>query len=168
MSEVTVRSARPGDWPVLWPILREVIRAGDSYCLPVDMTEEAARAFWMSPPPDETRVAEVGGTVLGTAHLGPNRAGPGDHVMNASYMVPAAARGRGVGRALVADSLDRGRTAGFSAVVFNAVTEVNPAITLYRRFGFDIVGTVPGAFRHPEHGPIALHVMHLSLDEAET
>ncbi len=163
MTGVAIREAEATDWPALWPIVRDVLRAADTYTMPPDMAEAEARAWWFPGAPDGTRVAVAEGTVLGTSHLSANRQGPGDHVMNASYMVAAAARGKGVGRALVEDSLNWGRAQGFRAVVFNAVTEVNPAIPLYQSFGFRIVGTVPGTFRHPEHGDIALHVMHKVL-----
>jgi ribosomal protein S18 acetylase RimI-like enzyme len=44
------------------------------------------------------------------------------------------------------------------------VAETNvEAIALYRSLGFSIVGTVPEAFDHPEHGLVGLHVMHLKL-----
>jgi ribosomal protein S18 acetylase RimI-like enzyme len=47
---------------------------------------------------------------------------------------------------------------------FNAVAETNvEAVALYRSLGFSIVGTVPEAFDHPEHGLVGLHVMHLKL-----
>ena len=59
-------------------------------------------------------------------------------------MVASAARGRGVGRALVEDALSWARA-------------------LYRSLGFSIVGTAPEAFDHPEHGLVGLHVMHLKL-----
>ena len=44
---------------------------------------------------------------------------------------------------------------------FNAVVETNPAVAMYERMGFEIIGTVPGAFRHPRLGPVGLHVMFL-------
>jgi ribosomal protein S18 acetylase RimI-like enzyme len=37
------------------------------------------------------------------------------------------------------------------------------AVRLWQSLGFEIVGTVPGAFRSPEHGYTGLHVMYLSL-----
>lgn len=37
------------------------------------------------------------------------------------------------------------------------------AVRLWRALGFDVVGTVPGAFRSREHGYVGLHVMYLSL-----
>ncbi len=159
-----IRDYAAGDWPALWPILREVIRAGDTYCLPPELPEAAARAAWITPAPDAVTVAQDGATLLGTAHIGANRPGPGDHVANGSYMVSAAARGRGVGRALVIDSLARARALGFKAMQFNAVVETNRgAIALYEDLGFAIVGTIPRAFRHPTEGPVALHIMHIDL-----
>ena len=37
------------------------------------------------------------------------------------------------------------------------------AVRLWQSLGFEIVGTVPEAFDHPEHGLVGLHVMHLRL-----
>ncbi len=37
------------------------------------------------------------------------------------------------------------------------------AVRLWRDLGFEIVGTVPGAFRSPTHGYVGLHVMFLDL-----
>lgn len=47
---------------------------------------------------------------------------------------------------------------------FNAVVETNTAaVALWQSLGFEIVGTVPGAFDHPTHGYVGLHVMYLDL-----
>jgi ribosomal protein S18 acetylase RimI-like enzyme len=47
---------------------------------------------------------------------------------------------------------------------FNAVVATNhAAIDLYQRLGFTIVGTVPGAFAHPTHGRVGLHIMYREL-----
>ena len=47
---------------------------------------------------------------------------------------------------------------------FNAVVSTNAgAIRLWQRCGFAIVGTVPGAFRHPVRGEVPIHVMHRAL-----
>ncbi len=46
--------------------------------------------------------------------------------------------------------LDEARRRGYRAMQFNAVVEVNSrAIALWQSLGFRIIGTVPGAFRHP-------------------
>jgi len=63
-----------------------------------------------------------------------------------------------------APPLDAARAAGFTAMQFNAVVSANTAaIALWRDLGFVIVGTVPGAFRHPKLGAVDLHVMHRAL-----
>jgi hypothetical protein len=47
---------------------------------------------------------------------------------------------------------------------FNAVVETNTvAVALWKKLGFEIVGTVPEAFDHPTHGPVGLHIMHRRL-----
>jgi L-amino acid N-acyltransferase YncA len=159
-----IRDATERDWPAIWSIVREVVVASDTFPYDPEMTEDEARALWMVSPPGRTTVAVDGGEVHGTANMYANRAGPGAHVASGSFMVASAARGRGVGRALVEDALSWARAAGFRAMQFNAVTETNTAaVALYRSLGFSIVGTVPEAFEHPEHGLVGLHVMHLKL-----
>jgi len=108
---------------------------------------------------------DLSGTiVLGTATMGPNRPGRGAHMGTASFMVAPLARGRGVGRSLGSWVVDWHRDHGYRGIVFNAVVETNTAaVSLWRSLGFTIIGTVPGAFDHPEHGFVGLHVMHLPL-----
>ncbi len=159
-----IREAAEADWPAIWPIVREVVVAADTFPYDPGMTEDEARAIWMVRPRGRTTVAVDGAEVTGTANMYANRPGPGAHVASASFMVAPAARGRGVGRALVEDALSWARAAGFRAMQFNAVTETNvAAVALYRSLGFSIVGTVPEAFDHPEHSLVGLHVMHLNL-----
>lgn len=117
--------------------------------------------MWVESPPGLTVVAVDGDRVLGTAKMGTNRPGPGAHVSTASFMVAADARGRGVGTALCRYALDWARERGYAGMQFNAVVESNTtAVELYRRHGFEVVGTVPGAFAHPTLGRVGLHVMY--------
>jgi GNAT superfamily N-acetyltransferase len=157
-----VREATAGDWPAIWPIVREVVVAADTFTYDPAMTEDEARAMWMVGPPGRTTVA--GDAIVGTANMYANRAGPGAHVASASFMVAASGRGHGIGRALVADALGWARAAGFRAMQFNAVAATNTAaVALYESLGFTIVGTVPEAFAHPRDGLVGLHVMHRRL-----
>jgi L-amino acid N-acyltransferase YncA len=159
-----IRGATDADWPAIWPIVEATVRAGDTYASAMDLTSEQGRALWMATSPAATVVAVDGGEVLGTARMGPNREGPGAHIGTASFMVSPAARGRGVGRALATHVVDWHREQGYRGIQFNAVVETNTAaVALWRSLGFEIVGTVPGAFRHPEHGYVGLHVMFLPL-----
>ncbi len=152
------------DWPSVWPIFREVVGAGETFAYDPACSSEEARDVWVMAPPGHTVVACEGTRVLGTAHMGPNRPGPGSHVATASFMVSGEARGRGVGCALGEYALSWARTQGYAAMQFNAVVESNhAAVRLWQALGFHIVGTVPEAFEHPTLGRVGLHVMYRRL-----
>ncbi len=159
-----IRAATDEDWVRIWPIFDATVRAGETYAFPLDLTVETGRGWWMSQPPGLTVVLEEDGAVLGSARMGPNRPGRGDHVGTASFMVAPQARGRGVGRRLAEHVVRWHRDQGYAGIQFNAVVETNTAaVALWRSLGFTIVGTVPGAFRSAAHGPVGLHVMFLPL-----
>lgn len=163
-AELTVRRAVDADWPRLWPIFHEVTAAGDTFAYDPDTDEPTARSWWLGPPPNQTWVAVDGDAVLGMYIVGPNHGGPGAHIANASYMVAAPARGRGIGRRLVEHSLGQARAAGYLGVQFNAVAASNShAVKLYQDLGFTTIGTVPQGFRHPEQGLVDLLIMYYQL-----
>jgi GNAT superfamily N-acetyltransferase len=158
---VQVREFSDSDWPQVWAIVREVVRAKESFPYDPDVTEEQARQVWIEASPGLTVVAVDRDRVLGTGKMGPNRAGPAAIVSTASFMVAAADRGQGVGTTLCRFALDWARNRGYVGMQFNAVVESNlSAVELYRRHGFDVVGTVPRAFAHPTEGRVGLHIMY--------
>lgn len=158
--------AAPGDWPGLWDILRPVFRAGDTYMVSPAIAEAEARTYWTEAP-REAWVAEEAGRILGTYYLRPNQPGPGDHVCNCGYVTGGHARGRGVARAMCQHSQDRARALGYAAMQFNAVVSTNAAaLHLWTDLGFRRVGTVPGAFRHPERGRVDTHVLFKDLTDS--
>jgi GNAT superfamily N-acetyltransferase len=159
---VEIRAYDDTDWPRVWPIVRQIVRAADTFPYDPDMTEEEARDIWIERPPGLTVVASDAGRVLGTAKMGPNKPGPASHISTASFMVPGAARGKGVGTALCCFALDWARAHGYAGMQFNAVVETNrAAVDIYKRLGFELIGTVPGAFDHPDHGRVGLHIMYI-------
>jgi ribosomal protein S18 acetylase RimI-like enzyme len=158
-----VRPAAAADDDAIWPILEPVIRAGETYVLPRDMSREAALAYWRSPG-HAVFVAEHDGAVLGTYYLRANQQGGGAHVANCGYMTAAAAQERGVARAMCEHSLAEARRRGFRAMQFNFVVSSNErAVRLWQRLGFAIVGRVPAAFAHPRLGYVDALVMHRML-----
>jgi ribosomal protein S18 acetylase RimI-like enzyme len=161
---VVIRDATVDDWPAIWPFLRRIVAAGQTFCWDRDVTEGDARA-WLRPPPGRTVVAvDPGGTVLGTAELHPNQGGPGAHIANAGFMVDPDHAGRGIGRALAEHVLERARAEGYRAMQFNAVVETNTgAVALWRSLGFEVLATVPEGFDHPVHGYVGLLVMYRRL-----
>jgi L-amino acid N-acyltransferase YncA len=160
-----IGDATAQDWPAIWPFLRQIVAEGETYTLERDITEDAARVLWMQASPGTTVVAvDDDGTVLGSAKAGPNHRGAASHVATASFLVDPARSGRGVGRALGEHVLAWARAQGFLMMQFNAVVESNTrAVALWRSLGFEILGTLPGAFRHPTLGFVGLNIMYRRL-----
>jgi ribosomal protein S18 acetylase RimI-like enzyme len=158
-----IRAATTNDADSIWTILEPIIRDGQTYTLPMDMRREEALAYWMSPE-HELFVAEEHSDLLGTYFLRANQRGGGSHVANCGYMTAPWAVGRGIARVMCAHSLDHARARGFKAMQFNFVISTNErAIRLWNSFGFEVVGRLPGAFRHPTLGFVDALVMYRSL-----
>lgn len=158
-----IRAATVNDHAAIWNLLEPVIRAGETYALPREMTREAALAFWTAPG-NEAFVADDGGALLGTYFLHANHLGGGSHVANCGYVTADSATGRGIARAMCSHSLDRARARGFRAMQFNMVVSTNErAVRLWQSMGFAIVGRLPGAFAHPTLGDVDALVMYQRL-----
>lgn len=142
-----------------------MFRAGDTYAYPPDIDEDTARATWTGEP-HKVFVAEGNSSnqILGTYYLTPNFQGPGEHVCNCGYIVSAMARGKGIATAMCKHSQQHALEQGYLAMQFNYVASSNTgAIRLWKKLGFDIVGTLPGAFLHSEQGFIDAFVMYKQL-----
>jgi GNAT superfamily N-acetyltransferase len=163
MSDVLVRDATDADWGAVWPFVRGVFGAGETYTVARDVGEGTARDYWF-PAAGGTVVAVDGGVPVGIAKWSPNHGGAGAHVANAAFLVDPAHGGKGIGRALGEHVLERARADGYRAMVFNAVVATNTgAIALWESLGFAVVGRVPEAFDHPRRGLVDLLVMHRVL-----
>ena len=159
---VEIRPIREADWPQVHGLVVEVASAGETYAMDIPQTAEETREFWAG---QQLVVAVDGDTVLGSAKMGPNRPAQGAHVGTASFVVTAAARGRGIGRALGEYAVEWHRANGFAGIQFNAVVSTNTgAIRLWQSLGFETIGVVPGAFRLPDGSFADLHVMYLRLE----
>jgi L-amino acid N-acyltransferase YncA len=182
-----IRPARHADRDAIWEIFHEVVAAGDTYPFDPEMSREDALAYWFQSgahtyvaEQDRNSVGEAVGfpgtltasptgrererQIVGTYILRPNWSGPAGHVANAAFMVAPNARGRGIGRAMGEHCLSEARRLGFRAMQFNFVVSTNQsAIRLWQELGMKIIGTLPGAFRHPEKGYVDVHIMFRSL-----
>jgi L-amino acid N-acyltransferase YncA len=186
---LNIRLAAEADRDAIWNIFHQIVTAADTYTFDPRTSREDALAYWFRADTHtyvaEQRAESVGEAVsfpgaatqpptiaiknraiVGTYILRANQAGPGAHVANAAYMVAEDARGLGVGRKMAEHSLTEARRLGFRAMQFNFVVSTNaPAIHLWQQFGFKIVGTLPGAFRHSKLGYVDVYVMFRSLIE---
>lgn len=161
--DLTIRPARPDDAAAIWAIIGPTIRAGETYTLPRNMSEQEALAYWTGPD-RETFVAEADGRILGTYYIRANQSGGGSHVCNCGYMTHADASGRGIARSMCEHSLDYARSRGFRAMQFNFVVATNErAVRLWQSLGFAIAGRLPLAFHHPSRGYVDALVMYRAL-----
>ena len=158
-----IRPAAAEDATAIWRILEPVIRAGETYALPRDMTEATALAYWTAPE-KETFVALADEEIIGTYFIRPNQPGGGAHVANCGYVTAPDATGRGVAGAMCEHSLEIARLRGFRAIQFNFVIASNTgAIKLWEKHGFRTIGRLPGAFLHPRLGYTDALVMFRAL-----
>jgi L-amino acid N-acyltransferase YncA len=161
--ELNIRPATDADHDAIWKIFHDVIAPGDTYVFVPDTSRQDALAYWFQSG-NHAYVAAQDRHVVGTYILKANRPDLGSHVANASFMVAPSARGQGVGRAMCEHCLSEARRLGFRAMQFNFVVSTNEsAIRLWKQLDFEIVGTLPGAFRHPEKGFVDVYVMFRSL-----
>jgi L-amino acid N-acyltransferase YncA len=160
---INLRPAIDSDRDAIWTIFHDVIASANTYAFDSQMPRQDALALWFRSDA-HTYVAESDGRIVGTYILRANQLGPGSHVANAAFMVPPDTQGQGIGRAMGEHCLKEARRLGFRAMQFNFVVSTNKsAIRLWQRLGFEIVGTLPEAFRHPEMGYVDVHVMFRSL-----
>ena len=165
--EVSIRPATPADHETIWAMLEPVYRAGETYCIPRDVSRADALDDWFEAG-FSAFVAEYDGRALGISHVGRNRAGGGGHVYNAAFVTAPEARGRGIARSLVDHATHWARQQGARAMQFNFVVSTNEdAVHLWQKAGFMVVGRVPGAFDHPKHGYVDALVMYRDLTEGK-
>jgi L-amino acid N-acyltransferase YncA len=158
-----IRAAAEPDHDPIWRIFHAVVAAGDTYAIDPYISREEALAYWFGAD-IQAYVAETAGDIVGTYILRPNQSGGGSHVANAAFMVAPGARAQGIGRAMGEHCLSEARRLGFRAMQFNFVVSTNEsAVHLWQDLGFGIVGTLPGAFRHPKKGYVDVYVMFRSL-----
>jgi ribosomal protein S18 acetylase RimI-like enzyme len=160
---MNIRPTQPSDVRAIAAIILPVFRDGSTYTIDPDISEANALTYWLAPDKD-TFVAEDQGAIVGTYYLRANQDGGGRHVCNCGYVTKTGATGRGIARAMCLHSLDHARSRGYRAMQFNFVVATNErAVRLWQSLGFEIVGRLPNAFRHPTNGFVDALVMYQTL-----
>jgi ribosomal protein S18 acetylase RimI-like enzyme len=162
---MTIRLAVPADHDAIWSILEPVIRQGETYTLPRDMSRDEALSYWFGQGHEVFVAEDQGeGEAVGTYYLRANQKGGGSHVANCGYMTAGHATGHGVARAMCMHSLERARERGFRAMQFNFVVSTNErAVRLWLSLGFEIIARLPGVFAHPKLGYVDALLMMRTL-----
>jgi L-amino acid N-acyltransferase YncA len=160
---LAIRAATDADRDPIWEIFHATVAPADAFVYDPNTPREEGEAYWFAKG-TRTYVAEQNGIVAGSYILRANRPGLGDHVANAGFMVAPEGRGLGVGRAMGEHALAEARRLGYRAMQFNFVISTNEsAVHLWQQLGFEIVGTLPGAFRHARKGFVDAYVMFRNL-----
>lgn len=162
-ASLIVRKILPEDYDSLWVIIKEVIAGGETYVFHPDSSREKMLAYWLAPD-KQVYVVEQEGKMVGTFTIKPNMPDRGSHVANGSYMVSPRHAGKGVGEFMGRYSLEEAKRLGYQAMQFNIVIKSNlPAVKLWQKIGFRIIGEVPNAFQHPKLGPTNAYIMYCEL-----
>jgi L-amino acid N-acyltransferase YncA len=158
-----IRKATQADCDQVWEIFKAVILTGDTYVFDPNTAKEDLQKHWFADYMD-TFVVEEQGKILGTYIIKPNQIDLGNHIANCSYMVSPNAQGKGVGKLLCEHSIAFGKEKGYRAIQFNIVVSTNiAAVKLWQKYGFQIIGTTPEAFRHQSLGFVDAYIMFRRL-----
>ena len=155
-----IRPFEPADWPGLWALREPVFRAGETFPHDPAITEAEAQLAWVEQSQAVMVAVDATCALVGTYYLRPNSLALGAHVANAGYVVAKHCRRQGIGSRLCQHSLQAARRLGFRAMQFNLVVSTNSAgLRCWQRNGFQVVGTLPEAFRHKQLGYVDALVM---------
>lgn len=159
-----IRQFEEKDWDCTWQIIGPVFRSGETYVFLPEISEAEAHKVWIEIPSATYVTAGKDDEILGTYYIKANQPGLGSHVCNCGYIVGESARGKGVASEMCIHSQQEAINMGFRAMQYNLVVSTNEeAIRLWKKHGFDVIGTLPQAFRHPQLGYVNAYVMYKLL-----
>ncbi|WP_299121254.1 GNAT family N-acetyltransferase [uncultured Tenacibaculum sp.] len=158
-----IRKATEKDVDQIWEIFQAVIKTEDTYVFSPKTPKTDLQKHWFASYM-HTYVFEEEGQILGTYIVKPNQIDLGSHISNASYMVSPKAQGKGIGKKLCEHSLKLAKDIGFIGMQFNIVVSTNKgAVALWKKFGFEVIGITPKAFKHKTLGFIDAYIMYKEL-----
>ncbi len=160
---MNIRKAQISDYDGIWEIFSEVIKSEDTYVFEKNTPKKDLEKHWFAPYM-HTFVLEENAKILGTYIIKPNQIGLGNHIANCSYMVHPNTQGKGIGSKLCEHSLNIAKKELYKGIQFNIVVSTNiAAISLWKKFGFEIIGTTPKGYKHATLGYIDTFIMFKQL-----
>jgi L-amino acid N-acyltransferase YncA len=134
---VTIDDMREDDWPACARIYEEGLDVGT-----FEESVPGWRAWDASHVPEPRLIARDGGSILGWAGLSPVSGRPCyQGVAEDSIYVARAARGRGVGHALLAELVARADERGIWTIQAGILAGNAASVSLHAGCGFRVVGT---------------------------
>lgn len=163
MAGLVIRDFKASDLEALCDIFDEVTSTGDTYDFAPNTPREISRKYFTDKD-IKCFVAELDDQITGMGMLKANRPGNGSHVGNCSYMVSSKFRRQGIGEKLCQHSIELAKEEGFKAIQFNFVVSTNTtAVNLWKKLGFEIIGTIPGGYNHAKLGLVDAYIMFRKL-----
>ena len=161
---ITIRTFEEKDWAATWRIIKPVFRAGETYAFSPNITEEETYHLWIEAPAATFVALDENNGIIGTYYIKKNQPGLGSHICNCGYIVAEEFRGQGIASAMCEHSQREAISRGFRAMQYNLVVSSNEgAVRLWKKHGFEIIGTVPEAFHHHRLGYVDAYVMYKKL-----
>lgn len=150
-ANVTLRPIAPGDAAALAGVIRGTLsefgaaKPGTAY---YDASTDHLPELFAATPRSAYFVAERGGEVLGGGGIFPTAGLPTDTVeLVKLYLLPAA-RGLGVGKALINRCLEAARAHEYTRLYLETTEELTQAIPLYEKLGFTYLPAALGNSGH--------------------
>ena len=154
------------DYERVWEIFRQVISTGDTYVFDPKTPKDSLQMNWFADYMETFVAVNEQGELLGTYIIKPNQIDLGNHIANCSYMVNPHHQGKGIGRMLCEHSIQFAREKEYLGIQFNVVVSTNTrAVSLWKKYGFEIIGTTPKGFRHQTLGLVDTYIMYKGLME---
>ena len=143
-----IRLASKEDLPSINTIYNQAVRQGfcTAHLVPVDL--EYRHAWFSDHPPERypVYVYQEDNVIMGWVSLGAYRADREAlaHVAEVSYFVDQGSRGRGIGSQLLQHALHVTPACGLSILVAILQNKNPVSISLLKKFGFSLWGSMPG------------------------
>mgnify|MGYP001824546403 CR=1 FL=1 len=164
MNKMEIRKYQETDWQHVWQMIEKVFRDGETYAFSPEITEQDAHKVWIELPQELYVVTSQDDEIFGTYYIKPNQPGLGSHVCNCGYIVLENARGQGIASSMCEHSQQVAVDLGFRAMQYNLVVSTNKgAIRLWKKQGFQVIGTLPNAFNSKSVGYVDALVMYKEL-----
>lgn len=131
------------------------------------ITEDEERKFIVNMNSSSNQifiVAEVDGKIVGSASFSPIRnCFKTSHRTGFGVAIKKAYWGYGIGNQIMDAIIYNARIAGYEQIELEVVTDNERAISLYKKFGFEIIGTNKWGFKTRDGKYQGLHYMLLRL-----
>ena len=150
MNPITIRSIQPSDNPFIAKVIRDTLAEfGANHPGTVyydETTDHLSDLFSVNG--STYFIAEEDGVILGGSGIYPTEGLPADTCeLVKMYLVPSA-RNKGLGGLLINKSLEFAKEAGYKQVYLESMPELQKALSVYEKFGFEYLSGPMGNSGH--------------------